>query len=125
MDRPAPPPFEGRGVDRGPAIVEVTSNQYLDVVIYIGWTGAWHRLGTVPGLATSARLTVPAVAGPLPGRYTLRVHAIGASPGSDYYSGTINLGPGDVVDLRVASDLRLSSWSIKPEQGADGDSRSP
>ena len=96
-------------------MIEVTSNQYLDVVVYVGSVGTWHRLGTVTGLSAGTRLTVPDAAGPLPGQYYLRVHAIGAPGDSDYYSGLINLGPGDVVALRVASVLRQSSWSIRPK----------
>lgn len=116
IDRPSPPLFQEGGAEGdAAAVIEVASSQYLDVVIYIGSLGAWHRLGTVTGLSVATRLTVPDAVGPLPGQYYLRVHAIGAPGDTDYYSGLIDLGPGDVVALRVASMLRQSSWSIKPK----------
>lgn len=111
-DRPSPA-FEERGrAVREEVTLEVMSNQYLDVVVYMGEPGAWHRAGDVTGLG-SATLRMPSIVGPLPGSYWIRAHGIGSPDGADYLAGPVNLGPGDVIELRLASVLRMSSWSLR------------
>jgi hypothetical protein len=111
-DRPSPPFDDRAPADRELVRLEVTSSQYLDTVIYVGVGGVWHRIGDVPGLG-SARIEIPAAIGPLPGEFHVRAHGIGSASDADYVSGPIQVGSGDVIELRLASVLRMSSWSIR------------
>lgn len=110
------PDFRGTGTSRdAPVVVEVENAHFNDVVVYASSDGAgWQRLGSVIGLS-SGRLTIPTALHSGSGAYYLRVHAIGAADRYDYLSGAILANPGDVIELRVAGVLRMSSWSVRAE----------
>jgi len=102
-------PFAGRGPDEG-IRVEVRNDNYLDVTVYAMPDGVSYRLGDVTG-STSATLEIPPslVHGAMGVR--LLVSPIGAREA--YLSEPISAGPGDTIMLRVASVLRMSSWSVR------------
>ncbi len=111
-DRHAPdwsavPAAEDRGIG-----LQVTSSHFLDVVVYAGRDGSWHRLGTVTGVG-SERFDVPEWLAAPPGRFRLRVHAIGAPDRADYVTETILVNPGDVIELAVAGVLPMSTWHVR------------
>lgn len=92
--------------------VSVTSHHFLDVVVYANRNGSWQRLGTVTGLGSASLDVPPGLVSP-PGQFRLRVHPIGASERRDYVSEVIIANPGDVIELTVASNLRMSSWFLR------------
>ncbi len=110
----AAPDFPGvRGEREADLSVNVTNQNFLDVVVYVSRDATWHRLGTVTGVG-SETLDLPRGLGSPPGEYRLRVHPIGAPDRYDYVTDVIIANPGDVIELTVASSLRMSSWYIRP-----------
>lgn len=106
--RRGPAPF-GESERERAITVEVDNGNYLDVVVYVLQGRSTARVGTVSGLTTTS---LP-VAGQLValGRIRVMVDPIG-SPGG-YVTEEIPVNPGDVVVVRVGSELRQSSWFIR------------
>ncbi|MDZ7779825.1 MAG: hypothetical protein U5R14_07810 [Gemmatimonadota bacterium] len=106
------PDFEGRPADAPPIVVRVQNQHFSDVRVHVSRNGQWRRLGNVTG-NTSSSFEVPSALTSPAGHYQFRVHAIGMSDASDYVSDRIPANPGNVIELTVASVLRMSSWSIR------------
>jgi hypothetical protein len=102
-------PFRPRPIEE-PVTVEVDNGGYLDVVVYALPDGAWHRLGSVTGLA-SAAFVVPSVMATAGTGFRLLVDPIGSDDA--YFTEVIRANPGDRVELHVQSLLSLSSWSVR------------
>jgi hypothetical protein len=101
-----------RGPDRAAAddfSVVVENQNYLDVVVFAFRDLSSTRLGSVSGLS-SATLRIPGHLVVL-GEIRLLVDPIG-SPVA-YLTDEIMVSPGDVITLRVASVVRMSSWSVR------------
>lgn len=107
--RRSPSPFGGQRSEE-PIRLEIENGNYLDVTVYVMPDGASHRIGQVTG-ASSTTLVVPRSLVPASGRFRLLVSPIGSREA--YLSEDILAMPGDVVQLRVASVLRMSSWSVR------------
>lgn len=107
------PDFRGARTTQAAAIqVDVRNLNFADVTVHASRDGAWRRIGQVTG-NTDQRLEVPADIGSPAGYLRLRVHAIGSPDASDFVTDGIMAGGGDVVELRVAPVLRMSSWSVR------------
>lgn len=107
------PDFRGTGATEATSIqVDVRNLNYADVTVHASRDGGWYRIGQVTG-NSDGTLEVPAAVGS-PGSFLrLRVHAIGSPDASDYVTDGISAGRGDIVVLRVAPVLRMSSWSVR------------
>lgn len=107
------PNFRGSPAFRSEAIrLDVDNRNYADVVVYGSRGGSWQRIGDVTGNASetfeiSDQLTEAAPS------LRFRVHAIGSSGASDFVTDPIFVSGNAVVVLRVASVLRMSSWSVR------------
>lgn len=107
------PDFRGtRTTQAAPILVDVHNLNYADITVHASRDGAWRRIGQVTG-NTEQTLQVPADIGSPAGYLRLRVHAIGSSDASDFVTDGIMAGGGDIVELRVAPVLRMSSWSVR------------
>lgn len=89
-------------------IVSVQNNNWRDVTIYAVQNGRRVRLGTVSS-HERAVLTLPAAFGGA-GSLRLLLDPIG---GNAYLTEPIALRPGDMLDLVIENNLRLSSWSVR------------
>jgi hypothetical protein len=90
--------------------VEVRNDNYLDVTVYVMRDGMSYRLGDVTG-SSSATLEIPPSQVLAAMGVRLLVNPIGSR--GAYLSEPIMAGPGDTITLRVASVLRMSSWSMR------------
>jgi hypothetical protein len=106
------PDFRGRPAEPGSVVVDVNSQHYADVTIYVTRDGSWQRLGSVTGNG-SARLEIPSAIATIGGQYRFRVHAIGTPDDTDYVSDRIMANQGDVIALTIAPLLSMSSWSVR------------
>lgn len=107
------PDFRGTGRAEPTSVqVDVRNLNYADVTVHASRDSGWYRIGQVTG-NSDGTLEVPAAIGSPAGFLRLRVHAIGSSDASDYVTDAISAGRGDVVVLRVAPVLRMSSWSVR------------
>lgn len=107
------PDFRGtRAVQSGPIHVDVRNLNYADVTIHASRGGPWHRIGQVTGVSDHS-LEVPETIGSPGGYLRFRVHAIGSPDATDFVTDNIMAGGGDVVQLRVAPVLHMSSWSVR------------
>lgn len=107
------PDFRGtRTLQAAPIQVDVRNLNYADITVHASRDGAWRRIGQVTGVS-DRMLEVPADVGSPAGYLRLRVHAIGSPDASDFVTEGIMAGRGDVVELRVAPVLRMSSWSVR------------
>ncbi len=107
------PDFRGtRTTQAAPIQVDVHNLNYADITVHASRDGAWRRIGQVTG-NTEQTLQVPADIGSPAGYLRLRVHAIGSPDASDFVTDGIMAGGGDIVELRVAPVLRMSSWSVR------------
>ena len=90
--------------------LEVRSQNFQDVVLYIYSDGQRRRLEMVTGLTTeSFDLTShPSV---LQGTFRLAAEPIGSRDG--WMSGLISVFPGDVVVVTLTSQIRRSHWYIR------------
>ena len=106
----------GPGTERvGPSDVrlEVDNQNYLDVVVFGLQDHTTTRIGSVTGLS-SATFTIPHRLLVL-GRVRLLVDPVG-SPVA-YLTDEVMVNPGDILELRVASVIRMSSWSVRSGGG--------
>lgn len=107
------PDFRGTGAAEATTIrVDVRNLNYADVTVHASRDSGWYRIGQVTG-NSDGTLEVPAAVGSPAGFLRLRVHAIGSPDASDYVTEGISAGRGDIVVLRVAPVLRMSSWSVR------------
>jgi hypothetical protein len=107
------PDFRGtRASEAAPVQVDVRNLNYADVTIHASRDGAWHRIGQVTG-NSNEMLEVPEGVGSPAGYLRLRVHAIGSPDATDFVTDGIMASRGDIVELRVAPVLRMSSWSVR------------
>lgn len=90
--------------------VEVRNDNYLDVTVYVMRDGMSYRLGDVTG-SSSATLEIPPSQVLAALGIRLLVNPIGSR--GAYLSEPIMANPGDTIALRVASVLRMSSWSVR------------
>jgi hypothetical protein len=99
--------------DSGPApnnelIVAVQNNNWSDVTIYVLQGGRRVRLGTIAANARAVLTLQGAFGGA--GSFRLLLDPIGRNA---YLTDPIALRPGDVLDLVIENNLRLSSWSVR------------
>ncbi len=97
----------------GRITVEVRNQHYLDVVVLGLLDGSATRLGTETGLMDGA-FDVPAHV-VVVGHVRLLVDPVGSAEA--YLTDPIPVFPGDVVELRVASSIGMSSWSVRRGTG--------
>ena len=89
-------------------VVAVQNNNWNDVTIYAVQNGKRVRLGTVAS-RERAVLTLQGAFGGA-GSFRLLLDPIG---GNAYLTDPIALRPGDMLDLVIENNLRLSSWSVR------------
>ena len=107
------PDFRGSPAFRSENVgLDVRNLNYADVVVYGSRGGSWHRIGDVTG-NSSQLFEIPDQLTDAATSLRLRVHAIGSSDASDYFTESIFVSSGAVVELRVAPVLRMSSWSVR------------
>lgn len=107
------PDFRGSPAFRSTTVrLDVQNRNYADVVVYGARGGSWHRLGGVTG-NTSQTFVIPDQLTDAAASLRFRVHAIGAPDATDYVTEPIFVSGSAVVVLRVASVLRMSSWSVR------------
>jgi len=92
-----------------PVTVEVDNQNYLDVVVFALRDGTSARLGDVSGLMRGT-FDVPDHL-IVVGTVRLLVDPVG-SPQA-YLTDPILVSPGDIVELRVAGVIGMSSWSVR------------
>jgi hypothetical protein len=102
-------PFRAGGGDEA-IRVEVRNDNFLDVTVYVLPDGVSHRIGDVTG-SSSATLDVPARLIFAATSMRLLVNPIGSREA--YLSEEIPVSPGDLIRLNVASQIRMSSWSVR------------
>jgi hypothetical protein len=107
----ATPDFRGRQ-SSGRIVLSVENQHFSDVVVYLSSGGSWQRLGEVTG-AASKMLEIPSALTTPSARFSFRVHPIGGQDRDDYVTGAIYVDRGDVIELRIAGTLRMSSWWIR------------
>jgi len=113
--RPIPPSSAPDSVatNRRMPTVQVENNNWLDVHVYLIRDGEPFSLGVVTGPGED-RLSLPMTA-TYPGS---DVHILVLTIGGNgvYESPSLQVNPGDVVDLNVENDLALSSVSVWPQK---------
>lgn len=90
--------------------VEITNNNFADVVIYAEHLGARYRLGTVTGMSQRV-LEVPRSVNATSDGISLVADPIGSS--ETYQTQNIVTGPGDAIVLVVESNLGISRYSVE------------
>jgi hypothetical protein len=93
-------------------LLSVQNQNYADIVVYAARGGSWQRIGEVTGNG-SETFEVPDQLTTTGASLRFRVHAIGASDATDFVTDRIFVSGGAIVELRVASVLRMSSWSVR------------
>lgn len=93
-----------------PIRVAVTNNNYLDVVVFAVSGGQAQRLGNVTGNST-ASFQLPRVLSVASAGVQLLVDPIGSSDA--WFSDSLYLWGGALVDLTVGPSLSLSSVSVR------------
>ncbi len=94
--------------DSAPPYLTVVNDQWLDVAIYGVRGTSRFRLGTAPALG-QVKLRLPA--GLMPdGTVQLLADPIGSS--TTYLSDPIVVGTGQHVELRLASQISMSSFAV-------------
>lgn len=106
------PNFRGSAGMGGSLVVNVENQHFSDVVVYVSTGGQWQRLGDVTGTG-KASLVVPSGLHSPGQRYRFRVHPIGGQDRDDYVTELVYADRGDIVEIRVAGLLRMSSWWIR------------
>ena len=107
------PNFRGSPAFRTETVLlDVDNHNYADVVVYGSRGGSWQRIGGVTG-NTSGTFEVPDQLTAAAPSLRFRVHAIGSSDATDFVTDPIFVSGNAVVVLRVASVLRMSSWSVR------------
>jgi hypothetical protein len=90
--------------------VEITNNNWADVVVYAVHLGARYRLGTVTGMSQRV-LEVPRSVNATADGISLLADPIGSD--QIYQTQNIVTGPGDAIILVVESDLGISRYSVE------------
>jgi hypothetical protein len=90
--------------------IEVRNDNFLDVTVYVLPDGVSHRIGDVTG-SSSATLDVPARLIFAATSMRLLVNPIGSREA--YLSEEILVSHGDLIRLHVASQIQMSSWSVR------------
>ena len=107
------PDFRGSPAFRTETVLlDVQNRNYADVVVYGSRGGSWQRIGNVTG-NTSEMFEVPDQLTDAAASLRFRVHAIGSTSASDFVTGPIFVSGNAIVELRVASVLRMSNWSVR------------
>ena len=107
------PNFRGSPAFRTETILlDVQNRNYADVVVYGSRGGSWQRIGDVTGNA-SEMFEVPDQLTDAAASLRFRVHAIGSTTAADFVTEPIFVSGNAIVELRVASVLRMSSWSVR------------
>jgi len=107
------PSDAGPAVRAAPPTIQVNSDSWQDVEVYMVRDGDPVSLGVVDGMGT-AHLKVPSLV-TAPGSQ-VQILGMPIGGGEDYLSRTIVVNPGDVIDLTLQSELpssfvRVSSGS--------------
>jgi hypothetical protein len=102
-------PFRAGGGDEA-IRVEVRNDNFLDVTVYVMPDGVSYRIGDVTG-SSSATLDVPPRLIFAATSVRLLVNPIGSRQA--YLSEEILVSPGDLIRLHVASQIQMSSWSVR------------
>ncbi|MCG6957387.1 MAG: hypothetical protein LJF04_15465 [Gemmatimonadetes bacterium] len=95
----------GPAVRSAPPTLQVNSDSWQDVEVYMVRDGDPFSLGVVDGMGT-AHLEVPALA-TTPGSQ-VQILAMPLGGGEDYLSRTIMVNPGDTIDLTLQAELPSS-----------------
>lgn len=90
--------------------LEVRSQNFQDVVLYIYSDGQRRRLEMVTGLTTES-FDLTSHPGVLHGTFQLTAEPIGSRDA--WMSGLISVFPGDVVVVTLTSQIRMSHWYIR------------
>lgn len=93
---------------RAPVTLEVTNNNWADVVIYVVRSGQRTRVMTVVTSNTESVVLRPDLVGP-GGEVRILAHAIGGS--ARYVSPTVFASAGGTVVVNLETDLRRSTVS--------------
>ena len=109
---PSSPAPDSVATNRRMPTVQVENNNWLDVHVYLVRDGEPMSLGVVTGPGED-RLTLP-MSATLPGS-DVRILVLTIGGNGVYESPSLQVNPGDVVDLNVENDLALSSVSVWPQ----------
>lgn len=89
--------------------VEVRNDNWLDMRVYAYAGSRKHRLGVVSSLS-SERFKIPTDI--MAAGYNVRFVLDPIGGGREYSTETLIVNPGVTVDLRVANQITLTSWSV-------------
>lgn len=91
--------------------VEVTNNNWSDMVVYVVSSGMRRRLGTINSMSTE-RLRVPRAL-VMPGvKVRLMADPIGDS--DTFNTGPILVSPGERIEFTIQNHLAISSYAVWP-----------
>lgn len=107
-----PQPEIEDGISRDPIVVHVKNENFLDMNMYAVSSGATRRLGTVTGNG-SGEFSVPWSFASASG-IVIVAQPIGSRGSAS--SPSLNVGPGQVVEFKVGSTLRLSTATVHDPQ---------
>lgn len=91
------------------ALVQVTNNNWADMVVYAVRGSSRHRLGTVTSMQTE-RFPLPRSLSLNTGSIALLADPVGST--STYSTGPIHVVPGQVVDFTIQNNIRISSYAV-------------
>ena len=91
------------------AIVQVTNNNWADMVIYVVRGGARFRLGTAPSLST-VELNLPRSLVDGTGEVELAADPVGSD--RVFRTGPIHVAAGQLIELTLQNHLQISYFSV-------------
>ena len=93
-----------------PVVVEVENQNWNDVAIYAVVNGSRRRVGTV-GAGNHATLKLDNGMMALPGTVQFLLDPLGSR--ASYRTGNIQVNFGQQIQLKVANELRLTTWTVQ------------